>query len=122
MSVTLGGTKMTTKTKLDVKFGLYKITKGSDSIKVYYTVNENSIEIREKEYYRKIGAFFPEDELINNTDYSSDYFEKSRVILTPETKNYEEIRKQIINIKNKLKAKRDAQIARYNEKFRLRYA
>jgi len=113
---------MTTKTKLDVKFGLYKITKGSDSIKVYYTVNENSIEIREKEYYRKIGAFFPEDELINNTDYSSDYFEKSRVILTPETKNYEEIRKQIIVIKNKLNAKRDAQIARYNEKCRLRYA
>ena len=113
---------MTTKTKLDVKFGLYKITKGSDSIKVYYTVKENFIEIQEKCYYRKIGAFFPEDELINNTDSSYDYFEKSRVILTPESENYEEIRKKIIVIKNKLKAKRDAQIARHNEKCRLKYA
>jgi len=113
---------MTTKTKLDVKFGLYKITKGSESIKVYYTVKENSIEIQEKSYYREIGSFFPKETVINHTDYNTDYFEKSRVILTPETKNYEEIRKQIINIKNKLKAKRDAQIARYNEKFRLRYA
>lgn len=122
MSESLGGTKMTTKTKLDVKFGLYKITKGAESIKVYYTVEENSIEIQEKCYYREIGSFFPKETLINNTDYSSDYYEKSRVILTPETKNYEEIRKKIIVIKNKLKAKRDAQIASYNEKFRLRYA
>jgi hypothetical protein len=113
---------MATKTKLDLKFGLYKITKGSDSIKVYYTIEENSITIEEKCYYREIGSFFPKETVINHTDYSSDYYEHSRVILTPETENYEEIRKQIIVIKNKLNAKRDAQIARYNEKCRLRYA
>ena len=113
---------MTTKTKLDVKFGLYKITKGSDSIKVYYTIEENSITIEEKCYYREIGSFFPKETVINHTDYISDYYEHSRVILTSETENYEEIRKQIIVIKNKLNAKRDAQIARYNEKCRLRYA
>jgi preprotein translocase subunit SecA len=119
MSESLGGTKMTTKTKLDVKFGLYKISKGSESVKVWYTIEDDYVRINESDYDRLIGSFFPQETYINNSDSMTDYFEKSSVILRPESKNYAEIRKQIIEINNKLKAKREAQYQKRIDKCRL---
>lgn len=118
MSESLGGTKMTTKTKLDVKFGLYKITKGTQSVKVWYTIEDDYVRINESDYDRLIGSFFPEETYINNSDSMTDYFEKSSVILRPESKNYAEIRKQITEINNKLKAKREAQYQKRIDKWR----
>lgn len=110
------------KNKSNIKFNLYKITKGSESIGVWYSVEDDSVVIYASNYGRELSSFFPEEMHVNNTDSQTDYFEKSKIILTEKSKNYDEIRKQIIEINAKLKAKMDARFEKYKEKYRLKYA
>ncbi len=69
----------------EIKFNKFNVTNGTDKARVHYcldnrTDKRNCVTIYAKDYDRALGRIFA-DGYTNDTDTSTDYFEKGRVVL-----------------------------------------
>lgn len=90
---------------METKINMYYVQKGNKKVKCHYRIEENFITIYAKSYIDSFHGFFEEVENIDNSDSMTDYFEKARVRITPEHKNYDAIKNQILKIQSKLNKK-----------------
>lgn len=68
-----------------VKFNKYHVAKNGAKARVWYSINNRAdgreaVTIYAKDYTRTLGEVFA-TEYVNETDISTDYFEKGRVVL-----------------------------------------
>ncbi len=90
---------MTTKTRT-IRFNKYYVTDGTTKARCSYSLDNRCdgrkcVTIYGKDYEHRgnVGAIFP-DEVQNNTDSQTDYFEKDRVVLFEDHPHYAAARKR----------------------------
>jgi len=69
----------------EIKFNKFNVTNGTDKARVHYCLDNRTdkrdcVTIYAKDYDRALGRIF-DDGYTNDTDTSTDYFEKGRVVL-----------------------------------------
>lgn len=69
-----------------IKFNRHHVTDGSVKARVYYSLDNRidgrkAVTIYDKDYGRALGQIFSGPEYRNDTDMTTDYFEKGRVVL-----------------------------------------
>lgn len=69
-----------------IKFNKYHVTNGLIKARVWYCIgnrvdNRKAVTLYAKNYHDKLSCIFSENDVINKSDYVTDYFEKDRVVL-----------------------------------------
>jgi len=75
-----------THSELPVKFNRHHVTNGVVKARIYYSLDNRvdgrkAVTLYAKDYGNKLADIFTGPEYRNDTDMSSDYFEKGRVVL-----------------------------------------
>lgn len=90
---------------METKINMYYVQKGNKKVKCRYTIEQNCIRISAKSYIDNFQGFFEDVDNIDNSDSMIDYFEKARIIITPEHKDYNVIKNEILKIQSKFNKK-----------------
>jgi hypothetical protein len=69
-----------------VKFQKYYVTNGTEKARVHYSLDNRTdcrkcVTIYDKDYGHALGRIIPGDVYQNDTDITTDYFDKGRVVL-----------------------------------------
>ena len=69
-----------------IKFNQNNVTDGTNRIKVWYSFSGEIICVYAKEYGRQLSKIF--DDVVNDTDTMTDYFDKDSIYLNPGDEHY----------------------------------
>lgn len=86
-----------------IKFNQYHVTNGTVKARVWYSLDGRTdgrkcVAMYSKDYGHALGKIFSGDEYRNDTDISTDYFDKGRVVLFEDHPVYADARARVEEI------------------------
>lgn len=80
--------------KKNIRFLMYKVTNGDNTVKIDYSRREGGIMVYGKTYSEQLTKIFDADEVIDNSDSMTDYFEYERVFITEDSPYWKQVNTQ----------------------------